>query len=146
VVLQTATTTFQGTGAQEQHASLGALRAVESGRPVVHAAVSGVSSVFDAEGHRLVRLDEDETGVWVTEVSVVAGRTPYVRFGDWVPVGAVLVLVGTALVAGLRAARRAPAGMPPPDPAREGRADGPPDPTGDAPTMSRRTTEREEPR
>lgn len=146
VVLQTATTTFQGTGAQEQHASLGALRAIESGRPVVHAAVSGVSSVFDAEGQRLVRLGEDETGAWVAELPLVAGRTPYVRFGDWVPVGAMLVLLGTALVAGLRAARRAPAGTAPPARAREGHPDGPRAAGGDAPTMSRPSTEREEPR
>ena len=43
VVLQTATTTVEGTWAQAQHASLAAIRAVETGRPVVHAALSGVS-------------------------------------------------------------------------------------------------------
>jgi apolipoprotein N-acyltransferase len=113
VVLQTATTTFQGSWAQGQHASLGAVRAVESGRPMVHAAVSGVSAVFDAEGRQLVRLGNHDTGVWVAEVPVVTGRTPYVRAGDWVPVVCVLALLAAAMVAGLRAARRpAPAGQP----------------------------------
>lgn len=113
VVLQTATTTFQGSWAQGQHASLGAIRAIESGRPMVHAAVSGVSAVFDAEGRRLVRLGNHDTGVWVAEVPVVTGRTPYVRAGDWVPVMCVLALLAAAMVAGLSAARRpAPAGQP----------------------------------
>jgi apolipoprotein N-acyltransferase len=106
VVLQTATTTWQGSWAQGQHAALGAIRAIESGRPVVHAAVSGVSAVFDAEGNRLAHLGNHDTGVWEAEIPVVGGRTLYVRFGDWVPVAGALVLIAAALVAGLRAARR----------------------------------------
>ena len=113
VVLQTATTTFQGSWAQGQHASLGAIRAIESGRPMVHAAVSGVSAVFDAEGRQLVRLGNHDTGVGVAEVPVVTGRPPYVRAGDWVPVVCVLALLAAGMVAGLSAARRpAPAGQP----------------------------------
>lgn len=106
IVVQTATTTFQGTWAQSQHASLGAIRAIESGRPIVHAALSGVSSAFDADGHQLVRLGNHETGVWVTEIPLAEGRTPYVRFGDWVPAACLLVLLAAALAAGLRSARR----------------------------------------
>ena len=115
MVLQTATTTFQGSWAQDQHAALGAVRAVETGRPVVHAAVSGVSAVFDAEGNQLTRLDNDSTGVWLAEVPLVGGVTPYVRWGDWVPAACVVVLVAAALAAGLRAGRRegpGPAGAP----------------------------------
>ncbi|MBN2624923.1 MAG: apolipoprotein N-acyltransferase, partial [Acidimicrobiales bacterium] len=106
VVLQTATTTFQGSWAQGQHASLGAVRAIETGRPMVHAAISGVSAVFDAEGHQLARLGNHETGVWVADVPVATGRTPYVRAGDWVPVMCILALLAAAMVAGLRAGRR----------------------------------------
>jgi apolipoprotein N-acyltransferase len=106
VVPQTATTTFQGSWAQEQHASLAAVRAVEVGRPVVHAAVSGVSAAFDAEGRELARMGSDEAGTWTAHIPLVGGTTPYVRFGDWVPVACVLVLVTAAMAAGLRAARR----------------------------------------
>lgn len=108
VVPQTATTTFQGSWAQEQHASLAAVRAVEIGRPVVHAAVSGVSAAFDAEGRELARMGSDEAGTWTAQIALVGGTTPYVRFGDWVPVACVLVLVTAAMAAGLRAARRRP--------------------------------------
>ena len=106
VVPQTATTTFQGSWAQDQHASLAAVRAVEVGRPVVHSAVSGVTAVFDAEGRELFRMDSGETGTWVVDVPLVSGTTPYVRWGDWLPVVCVLVLVASAMAAGLRAARR----------------------------------------
>lgn len=85
IVLQTATTTFQGSWGQSQHAALSAVRAVESGRPVIHAAMSGVSAIFDATGHRLTWLDDDERGVYTASVPLVSGRTPYVRFRDWVP-------------------------------------------------------------
>ena len=50
IVYQTADSTFQGTGALAQHASLGALRAAETGRPVVQAALTGDSAAFDARG------------------------------------------------------------------------------------------------
>lgn len=128
VVVQSATTTFQGTWGQSQHASLAAVRAVESGRPVVHAAVSGVSAVFDAEGHQLVWMGDDETGVWRATVPLVTGETPYVRFGDWVPVACVLVLLAAALIAGLRATAREPLGGPRSDGRDEGArpAGGPP--------------------
>src|SRR5829696_2899220 len=53
VVVQTADTTFQGSWGQDQHASLSAVRAVEAGRPVVQAAISGTSAAFDARGRRL---------------------------------------------------------------------------------------------
>ncbi|KAA0236246.1 MAG: Apolipoprotein N-acyltransferase [Acidimicrobiales bacterium] len=105
LVLQTATTTFQGSWAQAQHASLAALRAVESGRPVVHAAVSGTSAIFDSHGSRLAWFDNDETGTYVAEVPLATGRTPYVRFGDWVPALCVVLLLGAALSRGMHAAR-----------------------------------------
>ena len=41
IVYQSSTPTFQGTWGPDQHASLGALRAAETGRPVVQAALTG---------------------------------------------------------------------------------------------------------
>lgn len=97
IVLQTATTTVEGTWAQAQHASLAAVRAAETGRPVVHAALSGVSAVFDAEGRRLAWFEGE--GVYAVDVPLVEGTTPFVRFGNWVPVTALVVLVGAGLSA-----------------------------------------------
>ena len=53
IVYQTSDSTFQASWAPAQHASLGALRAAETGRPVVQAALTGVSAAFDAQGRLL---------------------------------------------------------------------------------------------
>ena len=107
IVVQSATTTFQGTWAQPQHASLAAVRAVESGRPVVHAAMSGVSAVFGADGRRLAWVESDRRTSYVVRVPVTTGATPYVRLGEWVPVGSLAVVVACAVTeAARRVARR----------------------------------------
>jgi apolipoprotein N-acyltransferase len=95
VVVQTADTTFQGSWGLDQHASLSAVRAVESGRPVLQAALSGVSAAFDARGRRLAWAPGDWRGSATVELPLSAERTPYVRAGDLVPVAC-----GVALVAG----------------------------------------------
>lgn len=99
IVLQTATTTFQGGWAQPQHASLAAVRAVETSRPVVHAALSGVSAVFEADGTRLTELGSNEIGTWQAAPQLSTGTTIYVRTGDWVPLISLLILlVGAAII------------------------------------------------
>ncbi len=82
-----------------QHASLAAVRAVEAGRPVVQVAISGVSAAFDARGRRLAWRPTSLRGATVVELPLSRERTPYGRGGDWLPVGAALVLAAGALVA-----------------------------------------------
>ena len=53
IVYQSATPTFQGTWGPDQHASLGAVRAAETGRPVVQAALTGDTVAYDARGRLL---------------------------------------------------------------------------------------------
>lgn len=108
LVFQTATTTFQGTWAPDQHASLAAVRAVETGRPTVHAALAGTSAAFDARG-RLLAWHSAATGTVVVRVPRAVIRTPYDRLGEWVPVGSAGLV--TAAVAGF-ALSRLPAGRP----------------------------------
>ena len=106
VVVQSATTTFQESWAPEQHASLAAVRAVESGRPVVHATLSGASAAFDARGRRLAWFGTASTGSYEVDVPLTVGTTPYVRFGDWVPRLSLLVAVLGLAWATLRGRRR----------------------------------------
>jgi apolipoprotein N-acyltransferase len=97
VVVQTADTTFQGSWGLDQHASLSAVRAVESGRPVLQAALSGTSAAFDARGRRLAWAPGGWRGAAVVELPLSAERTPYVRAGDVVPVACGLALVVGAM-------------------------------------------------
>jgi apolipoprotein N-acyltransferase len=121
IVYESATSTFQGSWAPPQHASLGAVRAAETGRPVVQAALTGVSAAYDARGRRLAWLDTSRRGSVVVTVAPSGGRTPYDRFGDYVPWLAVII----SAAAGLRAWRRArPRGADPcPPRMRSGAAD-----------------------
>ncbi|WP_406087747.1 apolipoprotein N-acyltransferase [Kitasatospora purpeofusca] len=102
LVYQSSTSTFQRSWAPEQHVSLAAIRAAETGRPVVQASLTGVSAAFDAQGRELARLGTDGTGALVVRLPLTApdAATWYDRAGDVVPLTAVLVTAGAAAVAG----------------------------------------------
>ncbi|WP_395110711.1 apolipoprotein N-acyltransferase [Actinomadura sp. SCN-SB] len=101
LVYQSSTSTFQGSWAPPQHASLVAVRAAETGRPAVQAALSGVSTAFDARGRRLAWMDTDRRGSTVVTLHIPpsASRTPYDRLGDYVAYLAALIAAATALAA-----------------------------------------------
>jgi len=86
IVYQSETSTFQGTWGPDQHASLGAIRAAETGRPVVQAALTGDSVAFDARGRQLIWLGQDSHGVVTVKLSLPAAtaRTFYDQAGDYV--------------------------------------------------------------
>ncbi|MFE0515402.1 apolipoprotein N-acyltransferase [Streptomyces sp. NPDC058964] len=103
---QSSTSTFQHSWAPEQHASLAALRAAETGRPMVHATLTGVSAVYGPQGQRLGPwLGTDASTARVYDVPLAHGITPYVRFGDWPVHGALLVLAAMCAAEGVRAFR-----------------------------------------
>jgi apolipoprotein N-acyltransferase len=87
IVYQTSDSTFQQSWAPGQHASLGAVRAAETGRPVVQAALTGDSAAFDAQGRLLGWLTTAQRGVMVVRVGLTpaSALTPFDRFGDVVP-------------------------------------------------------------
>jgi apolipoprotein N-acyltransferase len=99
LVYQTADTTFEGTWEQPQHASLAAVRAVETGRPAVQVALTGTTAGYDATGHRLLGLSRGRTATTLRPVPLTAGRTPFDVAGDWVLALAAAV-VAAALAAG----------------------------------------------
>jgi apolipoprotein N-acyltransferase len=86
IVYQSETVTFQGTWGPEQHASLAAIRAAETGRPVVQAALTGDTVAFDARGRELAWLGQPGHGVVTVRLEVPAGsaRTFYDQAGDYV--------------------------------------------------------------
>ncbi|QFQ95829.1 apolipoprotein N-acyltransferase [Streptomyces phaeolivaceus] len=115
LLAQSATSTFQQSWAPEQHASLAALRAAETGRPMVHATLTGVSAVYGPDGERVGSwLGTDESTSAVYDVPLASGTTPYVRLGDWPVHAALLVLMAWAAFEGVRALRLR-TGSPPTD-------------------------------
>ncbi len=84
IVYESSTSSFQDSWAPPQHAALGAVRAAETGRPVVQAALTGVSAAFDARGRRIAWLDTPRRRSVTVGLTPARGRTPYDRFGDYV--------------------------------------------------------------
>jgi apolipoprotein N-acyltransferase len=114
IVYQTSDSTFQRSWAPAQHASLSAVRAAETGRPVVQAALTGDTAAFDARGRQLALMSAQQRGVTVVRLGLppATARTPYDRLGDYVPWTATAV---TALAAftGFLIVRRARGGRVP---------------------------------
>jgi apolipoprotein N-acyltransferase len=100
IVYQSSTPTFQGTWGPDQHASLAALRAAETGRPVVQAALTGDTVAFDARGRQLAWLDQSGHGVVSVrlELPAATARTFYDQFGDYVMWAGVAISALAALV------------------------------------------------
>ncbi|WSG26852.1 apolipoprotein N-acyltransferase [Streptomyces europaeiscabiei] len=115
LLAQSATSTFQQSWAPEQHASLAALRAAETGLPMVHATLTGVSAVYGPDGERVGSwLGTDESTTAVYEVPLASGTTPYVRFGDWPVHAALLVLLVWGAFEGVGVVRLRRTGPEPP--------------------------------
>jgi apolipoprotein N-acyltransferase len=101
LIYQTSDSTFQSSWALPQHASLAAIRAAESGRPTVQAALTGDSAAFDSRGRLLAWLGATGRGVLRITLPLPASpvRTPFSRFGDYVPWFAIAVVVVSVLAA-----------------------------------------------
>ncbi|MEU8893151.1 apolipoprotein N-acyltransferase [Streptomyces sp. NPDC048442] len=118
LIAQSATSTFQESWAPAQHASLAALRAAETGRPMVHATLTGVSSVYGPDGARLgAPLGTEESAAAVYDVPLAHGLTPYAKYGDWAVHLAMAVLALLLAAEGVRSLRK-PAPGPSVPPAR----------------------------
>jgi apolipoprotein N-acyltransferase len=103
IIYQSADETFQGTWGPDQHASLAAIRAAETGRPVVQAALTGDTVAFDARGRELAWLGQSGHEVITVRLELPAGsaRTFYDQAGDYVMWTGVAVSAVALLAAGL---------------------------------------------
>jgi apolipoprotein N-acyltransferase len=102
IIYQTSDSTFQGSWALAQHASLSAIRAAETGRPTVQAALTGDSAAFDSRGRLLGWLGPSRRGVLKVRVALPPASvlTPFVRYGDYVPwfsIGVVVIAILAAM-------------------------------------------------
>ena len=102
IIYQTSDSTFQQSWAPAQHAALSAVRAAETGRPVVQAALTGDSAAFDDRGRLLFWKDNTRTGTWPVPLRLppASYRTPYDQLGEYVPWTAVAI-AALALLLGI---------------------------------------------
>lgn len=111
IVVSTNNASFRRSPASRQHLQMSRLRAVEEGRVVVHAAISGISAVVDPGGRLLERTDLFRPGLVRRTVPLTSGGTPYSRFGEAIEMGigggaAIAAVAGLAATLGRRRDRR----------------------------------------
>jgi len=94
--------------AAEQHAQIAQMRALETGRPMLRATNTGITSAIAADGGEVARLPWFTRGILEVEVVGRTGLTPFVRWGD-LPAAAVAIalVVAASLLARRRSAGRA---------------------------------------
>jgi apolipoprotein N-acyltransferase len=105
LVVATNNRSYRRSANSAQHLAMGQFRAAETGRPLLQAAISGITAVVDHTGRVRAETRLFEPTVLVGGVTTYEGRTPYTRAGEWVVVASAVLLVA-ALVATRR--RRSP--------------------------------------
>ena len=96
---------FRESGQPEQHLAQSRMRAIESGRWVVHVAISGVTAFVDPDGGVHGRTEPFTLATVRRDVPLVRGLTPYLVVGDVVGGGGA-VAVAVAALGSLTALRR----------------------------------------
>lgn len=93
--------------AAEQHNQIAAMRALETGRPMLRATNTGITSAIGADGRELARLPWFTRGILEIDVAGRRGSTPYLHWGDAVACALAAILLVVAIASGRRSAREA---------------------------------------
>lgn len=102
------------TAASAQHEQMSQMRAIETGRWVVNAAVSGMSAFIDPSGRVVASAGLFEPAILRGTIRSSDERTWYVRLGDWLPwLCLVVVAILFVLPRRRRRAREVPAALAP---------------------------------
>ncbi|MEP6475838.1 MAG: apolipoprotein N-acyltransferase [Actinomycetota bacterium] len=107
---------YEQTALSRQHVELSRMRAVEDGRWVVHAAVSGISAFVDPSGAVVAEGGLFRPATLRHTIRSSDTRTWYVRLGDWVPRLSGLFVLGLILIPRRRRGHRPAPGPLPQDP------------------------------
>jgi apolipoprotein N-acyltransferase len=83
------------------------MRALETGRPLLRATNTGVTSAIGHDGRELARLPWFTRGILEVEIAGRQGVTLYVRWGEWLAVTLALALLLAALASGCHARKTA---------------------------------------
>jgi apolipoprotein N-acyltransferase len=93
MVVTTNDSSYLDSPASREHVIMSQLRAVETGRWVVQAAVSGESAIVNAHGQVVSQTGLFQQTILRREVPTSTARTIYVRVGDWFPVACMVILL-----------------------------------------------------
>lgn len=102
LVVSTSDRSYGRSGIAATHVATAQMRAAETGRPVLQAAISGESAVVDAYGGLHQHTSLFTKAVVSATIATTTGQTPYVRLGEWALAAACLLLLGAAAVTARR--------------------------------------------
>jgi apolipoprotein N-acyltransferase len=109
LVVLTNNASYDETAASAQHLQMSRIRAIEDGRWVVHAAVSGISAFVDPSGRTYQQTELFEPALIRRTIRASTERTLSVRWGDWLPLVSLAFAVGlAAMPRGRRSGRPQP--------------------------------------
>jgi apolipoprotein N-acyltransferase len=89
--------------AARQHNQIAAMRALELGRPMLRATNTGITSAIGHDGRVIDALPWFTRGILEVQVAGREGETPYLRFGDVLPLAVAATTLLLAIGAGWRA-------------------------------------------
>ncbi len=107
VVVSTNNRSYRRSGNAAQHVAQTQMRAAETGRPFLQSSISGISAVINADGDVRDTTKLFHRAIVSDTVTTTGGKTPYVRFGEWVVLASALLLIGAAIASRLRRPRAA---------------------------------------
>jgi len=114
VVVPVNNASYGSTAASAQHLQMSQMRAIETGRWYVNAAISGISAFVDPSGRVATSAGLFEPDILRHTIRASEERTWYVRLGDWLPwLALCFVVVAFAIPRRRRSARPAPAPLEP---------------------------------
>ena len=100
IVVTTNNRSYRRSALSAQHLAFSQMRAAETGRPVLHASISGITGVVDADGDVRDTSELFVNKITTGTIATRSGETPYVRFGEWVlllcAAGCVIAAAGAA--------------------------------------------------
>ncbi|PID33917.1 MAG: apolipoprotein N-acyltransferase [Thiotrichales bacterium] len=87
---------FTGSIEPQQHMQIARMRALETGRYMVRATTTGPSGIINEKGELIATAPLNTKKIITGDVQPFSGVTPYVRWGDWLLIGmlSIILLVG----------------------------------------------------
>ena len=85
-----------------EHFELARFRAIETNRYLVRCARTGISAIVTPEGEIVKSIGLFKDGILSYDVPLYKTKTPYVKYGDWMVLVAILNLFGIGVYNALR--------------------------------------------